>query len=67
MAAIATKTYVGAGIFSRLSMAISDRWKQRVEYDRTLNELRLLTDRELEDIGISRFDIRSVAKGEVKR
>lgn len=66
MAAIATRGHAESGIFSRLAAAITDRWQQRAEYDRTLNELRRLTDRELEDIGINRFDIRSIAKGEFK-
>ena len=67
MAAIATKAHVGSGFFSRLAAAITSRWQERAEYDRTLNELRNLSDRELDDIGISRFDIQAVARGAVKR
>jgi uncharacterized protein YjiS (DUF1127 family) len=38
-------------------------WAQRKEMQRTYRELDSLSDRELNDIGISRCDIRRVAMG----
>ncbi|MEM8916850.1 MAG: DUF1127 domain-containing protein [Pseudomonadota bacterium] len=64
MTAIATRAPAsGLGFFGRLVSAVSDRWEQHVEYKRTLDELRRLSDRELEDIGIARYDIRAIARG----
>lgn len=48
----------GAGLFASLGAALARR---RV-YNRTLEELRGLTDRELADLGISRFSIAQVAR-----
>lgn len=67
MAAIATRAPAGHGSFSRLIATFFDRWSNRSNEARTLMELNRLTDRELEDIGISRFDIRAIAKGEYRR
>ena len=36
------------------------------QYRETVAELSRLTDRELEDLGISRYDIDSVARGSVR-
>lgn len=49
-----------SSMFARLSAA----WAQRKEMQRTYRELSALSDRELNDIGVSRCDIRRVAKGE---
>ena len=50
-------TRQGSGLFASLGAALARR---RV-YNRTLEELRGLTDRELADLGISRFSIAQVA------
>jgi uncharacterized protein YjiS (DUF1127 family) len=46
------------GIFARLSQAFADRR----EYQATYNELNALSDRELADIGLSRLNVRDVAR-----
>ena len=38
------------------------RWDVHMTYRRTVEELELLNDRELNDIGISRYDIRAIAR-----
>ena len=38
------------------------RWDVHMTYRRTVEELQQLSDRELNDIGISRFDIRAIAR-----
>jgi uncharacterized protein YjiS (DUF1127 family) len=35
--------------------------RRRIEIERTFNELNALTDRELDDLGFSRFDLRRIA------
>jgi len=47
-----------AALRARLDAAI----RRRVEYARTLDELSQLTDRELNDLGFSRCDLRRVAR-----
>lgn len=47
--------------FAGLLGGISHRWSQYKTYRRTLDELEMLTDRELADLGISRLQLRSVA------
>lgn len=43
-----------------------DNWKaQRREFQRTVDELSRLSDRELDDIGIPRCDIRRIARDAV--
>ena len=49
------------GLFSRLSGAIAD---YRL-YRRTLAELEGLSNRELRDLGISRFSVRQIARDAV--
>lgn len=46
-----------AGLLTRLRATLA----RRKVYTRTLKELAALSDRELADIGISRFDIRRIA------
>ncbi len=41
---------------------ISARWSAYRVYRRTLDELRSLSDRDLNDLGLSRFNIREVAR-----
>lgn len=41
---------------------LAQRWAAYQTYRRTLFELETLTDRELNDIGLSRWDIRRVAR-----
>ena len=54
-----------AGIADRISARIAD-WKEQFEnfaqYRKTVRELNKLTDRELDDLGISRGSIRFVAQ-----
>ncbi len=56
-----TNTAIGrpneAGLFSRLRRSFAD---YRL-YRKTLNELEGLNDRELSDLGMSRFDLRKIA------
>ncbi|QIG66040.1 hypothetical protein phiOC_p398 [Ochrobactrum phage vB_OspM_OC] len=40
----------------------SERIRRYKKYRRTVQELERLTDRELSDIGISRYDIRDIAR-----
>lgn len=63
MAAITTRAPVGLGVFARLVSAVADRWHSHMDYVRTRDQLWALTDRELEDIGIARYQIREVANG----
>ncbi|WP_424927427.1 DUF1127 domain-containing protein [Amaricoccus tamworthensis] len=51
----------GQGFVERLVKAFADYR----EYSRTYNELNSLSDRELQDLGISRVSIRDVAYGAV--
>jgi len=47
----------GKGLVAR----VAAWWAQHQAYNRTVKELSILTDRELDDLGISRFDIPQVA------
>ena len=47
--------------FSRIMRAIQDKTARRAEYLRVLGELELMTDRDLDDIGICRHMIRDIA------
>lgn len=64
----------GAGRLGALSATLRgwledfEIWlEKREDYDRTVRELSALSDRELDDIGIARSQIREVAKGEIER
>lgn len=48
--------------FGALLARLQHRWAAYRTYRRTLGELETLTDRELNDIGLSRWDIRRVAR-----
>jgi uncharacterized protein YjiS (DUF1127 family) len=41
---------------------ISHRYRRWQRYRRTLHELQMMTDRDLSDLGISRYDIRRIAR-----
>jgi uncharacterized protein YjiS (DUF1127 family) len=41
---------------------LSQRYRRWQRYRRTLGELELMTDRDLADLGISRYDIRRIAQ-----
>ncbi len=41
---------------------LKTEWQSHQVYTRTLHELSRLTDRELDDIGVQRFDIQTLAK-----
>jgi len=45
-----------------LLKSLQHRWDVYMTYRRTVEELQLLSERELNDIGISRFDIRAIAR-----
>lgn len=47
----------GLGLLAR----VAEWWSQHQAYNRTVKELSNLTDRELEDLGVSRFDIPQIA------
>jgi len=41
---------------------LSSRYRRWQRYRHTLSELEMMTDRDLSDLGISRFDIRRIAR-----
>lgn len=51
-------------ILDRISAVVA-RFNDWRSYRRTVAELSTLSDRELQDIGISRADIRAIARGEI--
>jgi uncharacterized protein YjiS (DUF1127 family) len=50
------------GLLGGIVMRLAGWMGEQRRYRRTMNELSALTDRELEDIGLSRGDIESVAQ-----
>lgn len=50
--------------FIDLVKSLNDKYQSHAEYKETLKELSKLTDKELNDIGIARGDIRSIARGD---
>jgi uncharacterized protein YjiS (DUF1127 family) len=56
----APKGFIAA--LSALRARIDRAVRRHVEYSRTLDELSALTDRELADLGFSRFDLRRLAR-----
>ena len=50
------------GLLGGIAMRLSDWFGEQRRYRQTMNELSALTDRELEDIGVSRCDIEDVAQ-----
>ncbi|TNC62074.1 DUF1127 domain-containing protein [Rubellimicrobium roseum] len=59
----ADRAFEHPAILSNLKATLAQRLAQFRTYRSTVNELAMLTDRELTDIGISRADIRSIARG----
>lgn len=52
------------GLLSRLSetrIALGERFARRAVYRRTLNEMSMLSDRDLADLGVHRSQLRSIA------
>jgi len=41
---------------------LSQRYRRWLRYRRTLSELEMMTDRDLSDLGVSRHDIRRIAR-----
>lgn len=57
-------TQVESGLFAQIRSLIAsgkERAAKRAVYRRTLNELRMLSDRDLQDLGLHRSMIREVA------
>lgn len=52
---------------SRLKADLTQRWSQFRTYHRTLNELSMLSDHELADIGVHRANFDTVARGLASR
>ena len=52
---------------SNLRANLTQRWIQFRTYQRTLNELSMLSDHELADIGVHRANIGAVARGFASR
>ncbi|KIC47533.1 hypothetical protein RA28_02475 [Ruegeria sp. ANG-S4] len=68
MAHTATLTHSGFNLSGRIAGFIAKVKEQnalRAEYSRTYSELQSLSDRELDDIGVRRCDIRDIAHGHV--
>lgn len=49
-------------VLSNFLLKITKSYTNRKQYRRTIEELRRLTDQELNDIGINRGDIHSIAR-----
>lgn len=52
------------GLLSRLAearTALGERFARRAVYRRTLNEMSMLSDRDLADLGVHRSQLRSIA------
>lgn len=44
-------------------MSIRQKIAKAIQYHRTVRELRALDSRQLQDLGITRFDIQNIARG----
>jgi len=51
-----------SGWLGGAAKAIRERSARRVTFERTLRELSAFSDRDLADLGMSRFDIRRIAR-----
>jgi len=49
-------------ILGTYKKALETKWKQYKIYRRTIKELSVLSNRELEDIGISRYELESITR-----
>ena len=56
------KAAEGRSLFADVMAALRLMKKRRVAYNTTVEELSVLTDRELGDIGMNRSDIRGIAR-----
>jgi uncharacterized protein YjiS (DUF1127 family) len=68
MAYTATTTHGGINLVARISQfaaKVKEAYVLRAEYNRTYSELQGLTDRELNDIGVRRCDIKDIAQEHV--
>jgi len=68
MAYTATSTHGGVNLISRVADLIAkakEAYALRAEYNRTFSELQGLSDRELNDIGVRRCDIKDIARDHV--
>ncbi|WP_170403687.1 DUF1127 domain-containing protein [Ruegeria arenilitoris] len=68
MAYTATTTHGGSNLFARIAefaAKVKETYTLRAEYNRTYSELQGLTDRELNDIGVRRCDIKDIAQEHV--
>ncbi|WP_170328766.1 DUF1127 domain-containing protein [Ruegeria arenilitoris] len=68
MAYTATTTHGGTNLFARIAefaAKVKEAYTLRAEYNRTYSELQGLTDRELNDIGVRRCDIKDIAQEHV--
>ncbi len=68
MANTATLTRQGFGLSARIAtlfIKVKEAYALRTEYNRTYSELQGLTDRELNDIGVRRCDIKDIAREHV--
>ncbi|CAD0185827.1 hypothetical protein RUESEDTHA_02727 [Ruegeria sp. THAF57] len=68
MANTATYTREGFGLTARIATLVArikEAYTLRAEYNRTYSELQSLSDRELNDIGVRRCDIRDIAQKHV--
>lgn len=54
------------GLIASLRANVATRIEQRKTFVRTLNELSILSDRELNDLGMSRHMIREIAREAAK-
>ena len=61
--AIRTATWVGLPGIANWFKNLNQKLKQRRLERQTFNELSSLSDRDLQDLGISRTDIRSISNG----
>ncbi len=68
MAYTATTTHGGTNLIARIAdfaIKVKESYALRAEYNRTYSELQGLTDRELNDIGVRRCDIKDIARDHV--
>ena len=59
------RAFARPSLLSDLRANLAQRLEQYRAYRSTVSELTMLTDRELNDLGISRADIRSIAQNPV--
>ncbi|WP_170574991.1 DUF1127 domain-containing protein [Ruegeria atlantica] len=68
MAHTATAHHGGTNLIARVTdfvARVKEAFTLRAEYNRTFSELQGLTDRELNDIGVRRCDIKDIAHDHV--